>query len=423
MPVQTAEQPTGPATPAPTFDPAQQPESKPATLTAAPAPGRTFPCKACGAHLNFDPTSRALTCPYCGHIEQINPQSAGVRELDFETYLSKQAARDAANQTAIAGRSSEVNCPGCGATILLEDNVVTETCPFCATPLTNIPPQAAQAARGGGGSIQPAGILPFAITSRQAMASFNAWIASRWFAPSDLKQLANLGQLSGIYLPFWTYDSMTYTHYTGQRGDDYWETETYTERDSEGRTQTRTRQVRRTRWHYVSGEVDHFFGDVLVCASTSLPPTYIQKLEPWDLQDLNDFQPAYLAGFRTERYRIGLGDGFDLAQQRMAPVIRSLCTRDIGGDHQQLREVTTQHVGVTFKHILLPIWLAVYRYRNQTYRIMVNARTGELVGDRPYSVGKILLLALLILLAVVVIGMILAGGGTGTHSVRGAVDF
>ena len=34
---------------------------------------------------------------------------------------------------------------------------------------------------------------------------------------------------------------MTYTRYTGQRGDDYWETESYT--DSQGKRQTR--QVRK----------------------------------------------------------------------------------------------------------------------------------------------------------------------------------
>ncbi|MCL2641207.1 MAG: hypothetical protein FWD53_10210, partial [Phycisphaerales bacterium] len=225
------------------------------------------------------------------------------------------------------------------------------------------------------------------------------WIHSRWFAPNDLKHFANLGQLSGIYLPFWTYDSMTYTHYTGQRGDDYYVIETY--RDSKGKTQTR--HVRRTRWRYVSGEVGHFFDDVLVCASRSLPEKDVNKLEPWDLAALQNFDPRYLASFKTERYTVSLGEGFQKAQQIMAPEIRRLIQRNIGGDHQRIHSQRTQHVGVTYKHLLLPMWLAVYRYHNKTYRILVNARTAEVTGSRPYSFAKITTTILLALLALATI--------------------
>src|SRR5262249_20331261 len=150
-----------------------------------------------------------------GHVEEIAPSTAKVQEFDYETYLKKQSGE----QNPIAGRSTEVRCPGCGANVLLEDNVVTDKCPFCATSLTNAAPQTAQ------NQIAPQDILPFKVTQRDAINAFNAWISGLWFAPSDIRQLANLGQLSGVYLPFWTYDSMTYTHYAGMRGDDYWETE------------------------------------------------------------------------------------------------------------------------------------------------------------------------------------------------------
>ena len=57
--------------------------------------------------------------------------------------------------------------------------------------------------------------------------------------------------------------------------------------------------------------------------------------------------------------------------------IRGLCTQDIGGNHQRLYSVHTQHVGITFKHVLLPLWLAAYRYQDQTYRILVNGATAK----------------------------------------------
>jgi DNA-directed RNA polymerase subunit RPC12/RpoP len=386
----------------PPLPPDAVPETKPPVLTHAPADGRKFPCKNCGARLDFDPAQRALKCPYCGHVEEIAPANTRIQEHDYAAALAKVQT----DHGTIAGRSSEVRCPGCGANVLIEDNVETTACPFCATHLVNVPRTAATS------MICPESVLPFHITDRQAIAAFNQWIASRWFAPSNLQQLANLGQLSGVYLPYWTYDSMTYTHYTGQRGDDYWTTESYTATEN-GRSVTRTRQVRRTRWRYVSGEVDHFFDDILVCASKSLPENYVNALEPWDLSRLDAFRSEFLAGFKTERYVVTLPQGFNRAQQIMDVTIRQLCCRDIGGDHQQLATVNTQHVGVTFKHILLPLWLAVYRYHNQTYRILVNARTAEVQGGRPYSWVKILFVVLAGLAAAAIIVLIITASRGG----------
>src|SRR5262245_7009857 len=215
--------------------------------------GRKFPCAQCGAKLDFDPTKQDLKCPYCGHEQVIEKSNVAVEEHDYETFLRQQLEL---NQTTIAGRSSEVRCTGCGAIILLEDKVVTEKCPYCTTHLENKPVEAAA-------MIPPESLLPFRHDSKKAREAFDRWIASMWFAPNELRQLANLGQPSGVYLPFWTYDSMTFSRYHGQRGDDYTTTDIYT--DSQGNTQTRT--VTHTRWTSVSGQVQHFFDDVLICAS------------------------------------------------------------------------------------------------------------------------------------------------------------
>ncbi len=367
--------------------------------------GRKFPCSACGAKLDFDPSSQALKCPYCNHVENIAPSQHAIEERDYKAQLEKLAK----DRGVLPGRSSQVRCTACGAVVLLEDKVATEKCPFCATHLENRPEAAED-------MIAPQAVLPFAVTNHDAQAAFSQWIASRWFAPSELLQFANLGQLSGVYLPFWTYDSMTYTHYTGQRGDDYQEMETYTDTESytetqtnaDGSTQTvtntrpvtKTRMVTKTRWYPVSGQVQHFFDDVLVEASESLSRDEAVKLTPWDLAQLEEFNPDFLSGFKTERYAVGLKDGFTKAQAIMDGEIRGLCMQDIGGDHQQLSSVRTQHVGVTFKHILLPVWLGAYRYRDTPYRVLVNARTGKVFGRRPYSTMKIVMLILAIVLLI-----------------------
>ena len=375
----------------------------------APPAGKLFPCAECGAKVEFDPVTRSLKCPYCGHTTKIDTgDSDAVAERGFREYLDKL---EAGGGSTIAGRSSQVRCTGCGAMVLLEDKVVTEKCPFCGTHLENKPESAA-------GMIPPESLVPFKLDLRGAREAFDKWLTGLWFAPAELKQLANLGQLNGVYVPYWTYDAMTYTRYTGERGDNYQEMQTYTEKDAQGNMVTKTRTVTKIRWYPVAGEVDHFFDDVLVCGSQSIPPHLVAWLAPWDLQHLESFRSEFLGGFKTERYAVGLREGFDEAKQIMEPTIDTLIRRDIGGDHQRIETKNTRYLAITFKHLLLPVWVANYRYREKLFQILVNGRTGRISGERPWSWWKILRLVLLVLAVVVIVGVLvsLAGKGGGRAS-------
>jgi hypothetical protein len=177
------------------------------------------------------------------------------------------------------------------------------------------------------------------------------------------------------------------------RGDHYYVTESYT--DSNGRSQTRS--VQKTRWSAASGHVSNSFDDVLVCASHSLPEKLVNELEPWDLPELVKYNDNFLAGFITESYQTGLKDGFGKAKVRMEDRIRSSVRSDIGGDTQQITTLSTEYNDITFKHILLPLWISAYRYNNKVYRFTINARTGEVQGERPYSAIKIALLVIAII--------------------------
>src|SRR6185369_13708152 len=107
--------------------------------------------------------------------------------------------------------------------------------------------------------IKPGSLLPFKITREQADGSFRAWLKSLWFAPSALKHQGKLdAAITGLYIPFWTYDCDANTEYTGQRGEYYYVTETYTVTVN-GKPQTQTRQVRHTRWYPTSGAVFNTF--------------------------------------------------------------------------------------------------------------------------------------------------------------------
>lgn len=352
---------------------------------------REFPCGQCGAELHFEPGVAALKCQYCGHVNEIPQMPDAIEEIDYHTVLAEL------EQSTDVVEVKTVQCQGCGAQYTRDAGVASDQCPFCGTPIVS-----------QGGSVRvlkPKAVLPFHITQALALDRFRGWIRSLWFAPSALKQYARTeNRLTGMYVPYWTYDCSTVSQYTGQRGDDYYTTETYTAMVS-GRSVIRTRQVKRTRWRWASGTVRNSFDDVLVLASMSLPKVYAEKLEPWDLENLTPYRDEYLSGFRAESYHVDVRQGFEVAKGIMDPTIRAAICRDIGGDQQRIHSVNTQYHGITFKHVLLPVWLSAYRYREVVYRFLVNGRTGEVQGERPWSWVKITLAVVAAIALVAVIGV------------------
>ena len=151
------------------------------------------------------------------------------------------------------------------------------------------------------------------------------------------------------------------------------------------------------RWSSVSGTVFKYFDDVLVVATKSLPNNKLYALEPWDLENLKPYDSQFLTGFKTENYQITLRQGFSEAKKRMTHAIRQDIKKDIGGDRQSISRIYTQYDNTTFKHILLPCWVSAYRFKGITYQFLVNARTGEVQGGRPYSLVKISLFILTML--------------------------
>ena len=349
---------------------------------------RTFPCEQCGSALEYKPGSETLRCPHCGHTQAI--AAAGVvQEHDFSQAIGR--ARTQSASTMVQGGHT-VQCEGCGAQTVVAGQAAR--CPFCGSPVV-------VAIADLGEVFVPESVLPFGLDARRAKALYEAWVAGLWFAPGDLKKLATQHGMDGVYLPYWSYDSQTTTHYTGERGEHYYVTEGYT--DAQGKSQTR--QVRHTRWYPARGTVHVGFDDVLVCGSQTLPRALIERLEPWDLPALRGFEAAYLSGFIAERYKIGLEDGFKIAEARMLPRIRGAVESDIGGDEQRVAAMQVRHADIRFKHLLLPLWISSFRYKEKAYRFIINARSGEVAGERPYSTVKIVLAVLLVIgvLAVIVL--------------------
>ena len=354
---------------------------------AATVEERRFPCPACGSDLRFDPASQGMICGHCGHAEPVPRVRAALEELDLRAVAGTGLPAGVMEEVRVA------RCGSCGAEIAFDAGLHARECPFCASPLV--------ADTGVSRHIKPQAQLPFLLGEAEARTAMNTWLGRLWFAPSDLSKYAKADRaLTGVYAPYWTYDAQTETTYTGQRGTVHYETR-HVPVTVNGKRQMQAQQVAKVDWRPARGRVSRKFDDVLVLGSRSLPKTYTDALAPWDLSVLAPYDPRYLAGFRAEGYTVGVEDGYAEAKAAMNAVIENDVRADIGGDQQRIAALDTEVGRLTFKHVLLPVWLAAFRYRGKAYRFVVNGRTGSVDGERPYSTIKIAV--------AVILGLALAG--------------
>jgi LSD1 subclass zinc finger protein len=372
------------------------------SAAAAPQPqaGREaqLACEQCGAVLAYAPGTSQLTCAYCGHSNTIAVAATEVVEQSLDRALDEGIAAAPVEETRT------VKCDSCAAEFSFDPGRHAGSCPFCGHSIVTD--------TGMHRQLKPAALLPFAITDHEARQRVAGWLRGLWFAPNKLKTYArDQGRLAGVYLPYWTFDSFTRTRYRGQRGDFYM-VPVHVRTIVNGRPVTQTQMVQKVRWRPASGEVSRHFDDVLVLASRSLPSWITDRLEPWDLGDLKPYTPEFIAGFQAEAYQIGLEDGFAVASAKMQVRIAADIRLAIGGDMQQIERMDVQHANRTFKHILLPCWLGAYLFGGKSYHLCVNARTGAVQGERPYSWVKITVAVVfaLILLAIAAAVFGAAGG-------------
>ena len=348
--------------------------------------GRVFPCEGCGADLEFNIGEQSLKCPFCGHVKQIEKNADAVlQEQDFDAMLERirqwrEEARDREVQedpeaAAAEATHKELRCESCGGNVEFYGTLTSTLCPYCAAPV-----QLENAHKAHGHRIPVDGVLPFQIDMENARRNLQQWVSSRWFAPNRFTKGRAEGRMNGIYLSYYTFDSMTFTAYSGQRGEHYYVTV------GTGKNQ-RTEQ--RTRWYPASGKFQRFFDDVLVLANTGLRRDFMLALEPWPLLKVVPFDQRMLAGLMARTYDIELDECFKDGRARIDAAILSEVHQRIGGDTQIVSDVRSRYEAVTYKHLLLPVWLLAYKFHDRTFQVFINAATGEVQGERPYSPWKI----------------------------------
>ncbi|BBI36103.1 hypothetical protein [Cohnella abietis] len=342
-----------------------------------------FPCAGCAGPMVFDTESQNLKCQYCGSEQTIDSIQEQPKEHPFDS------ENEDINELHNWGTEQQViHCESCGGETLIPIGQTTSQCVFCGSPKV--------LAQDNTGSIRPESIIPFQLSRDDALASFAAWKRKKWFLPNLFKQQNVSSQLNSIYIPYWTYDTDTYSVYSAEVGIYHYRTVTRT-RMVNGKSETYTTTERYTVWHSTHGDYDKWFDDILIPASGHYDKNLLHKLGDFNLSALHNYKPEYLSGYISERYSISREQGWKEAQSVADEQLESAIKAQIGGDEIRRLNIRTSYSDITFKHLLLPVWNANYTYKSRPYYYMVNGQTGTVSGHVPRSAFKITMFVLLCL--------------------------
>ena len=332
-------------------------------------------CPACGADMIYDAESGKLLCEHCGTQKDIESKTS--EELDFERLLTDKGGWEG---------SHVFRCENCGAQEVLDKNEIAKQCPFCGA--TNIVETSELP------DIRPNAVVPFRVALKDAATAVKTWVRKRLFAPQKFRKSAKPEKMKGVYMPSFSFDSQTHSYYTAVLGKHYYVTR---------RVNGKTVREQRTRYFTVSGNYEMFFDDVLIQASGTIDQKSLNKLQPFQTNDSREYTKEYLSGYTaTQNTKSGL-ECWEEAKGVIGNRLRSAILSQYVYDVVSSFRISTQYSGITFKYILLPVYVGHCKWHTKIYNFFVNGLNGRVTGKAPISPLKVFITILIA--AVILVGL------------------
>jgi len=325
---------------------------------------KEFKCPACGGPLAFDSGLQKMKCPYCDSVYDMAQFSD-----DAQEEKRKEEKKQTHWQEDETHGMRVYTCQSCGGEVLADAVTAAKSCPYCGN---NVMMESQFE-----GGLRPDFVLPFSVTKETAVAALKKHIRGYRFHPKAFTLERTLQEVKGIYVPFWLFDADTdfYLEYEGRRLSRVWSSGDYDYKEFEY-------------YSIQKGGAVHFHG-VPVDASTKMNDTMMDALEPFDLNQMTDFNPGYLAGFFADRYDVSEQESTGRADARARQAVLDC----MGGSIHGFDAVTYKGGDIhmhnrTVKYALLPVWYMTVRWNDQLWHYAVNGRNGRTIGEIPFDKGR-----------------------------------
>ncbi|MDY6877256.1 MAG: hypothetical protein SWK90_13775 [Chloroflexota bacterium] len=369
----------------------------------APAPEgeseetNTFKCRHCGGVIAYSATQRQLTCPYCGSTQEVDAEKVGQTAAEFEfTLETMEHAR-----YGWGAERRELVCDSCGAVVTVAPDKLTSTCAFCGS-------NRVLAHNATGDILRPTSLIPFVVDQARCQAQVTEWLGRGWMHPPELHSVRALKKMTGVYFPFWTFDAHVRADWKAEVGTA--RTKRYYEN---GEWKTRTV----IDWNWRSGQVHLLINDHLVSGTARVSRVILHKVASFDLHGLVEYASGYLAGWQAKTYDVLLPQAWEIAREGMRERAKRACYRDTGSSHVRNFRMAADFADERWRYILLPVYMASYRFDGRTFQVMVNGQTGDVAGQKPVAWLRVWLVIAALLSPGALLGLAgllaLALGGVG----------
>ena len=334
-----------------------------------------YKCPSCKGDLPFNPVTQKWQCPYCGQSWTLKDLQQGDVETKSTTSPPLNAAPPPYSkkkpEKEIFIDSYIYHCKNCGAEMLTDETNTSSFCPYCGA--SGILKDRFT------GSFKPGKIIPFRTSKDQAIKKFESLRRRHPLAPSDFSSKKNIEKISGIYAPFWLYSGNV-------DGSVVFDAEIITTWSSGNYDYTKTDKYK------VYRKGNYKFIRVPADGSTKLDDDTMDSIEPFDYNDLTDFNASYISGFLSEKYDVSDDDNKNRISTRLSNSLIEYM-RNTVSSYSTVNKSTVKELKKDFsdvEYVLLPVWLLNIKYKKEIRTFAMNGQTGKIVGNFPVDIKKTL---------------------------------
>ena len=334
-------------------------------------------CTNCGGEEYFNPETGILVCDRCGSTFPVKEGAGSFVRRNYDSSYS------------LNGNRNEVvrySCMTCGAKSVVGTDGEVKKCASCGN--TTLKKEKST-------TIVPDGIIPFAVSRRKAAEIFRNWAGTRKFAPSDLKQMAKLEKISGLYTPVWNFNFTSIFRYNG--------TAIKIKTDSDGNQDVREIDLDKVK------ETRH--SNILISASTRITNDFLEGMGDYDFNKVRPYSTDFLLGFAGIDTDVDIHNIYSDMTNDIAKENKRKMKIRLAKEYDNIDEVTytTRFRDVSFNYTHVPVWANHYSYKGKEYHCYINGQTGKATGRAPKSILKIGGLILGILAGIgAVVGLIIS---------------
>jgi DNA-directed RNA polymerase subunit RPC12/RpoP len=334
---------------------------------------KTYICRNCGASISYDIHDTTLVCQFCGFTRKVDQlvMSESSEQLLDATLPTERAHRWANSQIRLT-------CEQCGVVIILPPSQTADSCPYCGANRFVTSPALMEL-------VDPQVIAPFKIDPQKASESIKTWLGKGLMSPDDLATHHAGMQLHPAYYPFWIFEGTLEVPWF---------------------CDVKVGSSKVAQWEAHSGSQFEMFKDVLISGLRKISPIDLAGIEPFNLNELVEFSPDFLAGWVALTYDHPLADASLRAREKILKKVKLFLSSSVEPNHPK-RNFSTgagKWSGLIYKLALLPIYIGNYPFQGKQYRILVNGQTGKVSGKKPVDNLKIAMLSIggIILLAIII---------------------